>query len=434
LETPLTEEEKPAMASSPERSKSEDMPAVLMSHPTGNQYVRNALRSLVEHHMLAEFWTTVVWDTESKWNRLLPSRLRRQLARRAFAEAPGERVKCVPSREIVRLGVRSSPLESLLCSGERPFSVIGMYRRFDGRVARRLREIRVDAVYAHEGGALQTFRQARQQGIITLYELPSGYWYWERDLLREEQLRNPELASVLPKLSDSEAHMREKDEELALADFIVVPSRHVRRTLAGAVPEEKILVVPYGAPPVRARPEGPTAPRRPLRVLFAGSLNQRKGIGYLLKAVEMLGSDVELTMIGQRFAPNGLVDAACKRWRWFQTVPHERVMEIMVESDVLVLPSLSEGFGLVVTEALACGLPVIVTPNVGASDLVGDGGEGFVVPVCSAEAIADRLSALNRDRELLTQMSHNAQLTAERQSWEVYRETWARTVKAASTR
>jgi glycosyltransferase involved in cell wall biosynthesis len=101
---------------------------------------------------------------------------------------------------------------------------------------------------------------------------------------------------------------------------------------------------------------------------------------------------------------------------------------------VLVLPSLSEGFGLVVTEALACGLPVIATSNVGASDLVCDGREGFVIPVCSAEAIADRLNALYRDRELLTHMSHNSQLTAERQSWKVYRETWARTVKAASTR
>jgi glycosyltransferase involved in cell wall biosynthesis len=127
------------------------------------------------------------------------------------------------------------------------------------------------------------------------------------------------------------------------------------------------------------------------------------------------------------------VDEACSRWRWFQTVPHERVMEIMVESDVLVLPSLSEGFGLVVTEALACGLPVIVTPNVGASDLVCDGREGFVVPVCSAEAIADRLNALDRDRELLTHMSQNAQLIAEMQSWEVYRETWAKTVRAGST-
>src|ERR1035441_9817658 len=155
------------MAASPEGSKSEDMPAVLMSHPTGNQYVRNALRSLVEHHMLAEFWTTVAWNPGSKWNRFLPSRLQSQLGRRAFAEAHRERVKCVPLREVVRLGVRSSPLERLLCSGERPFSVIGMYRHFDGRVARRLREIRLDAVYAYEGGALQTFRQARQQGTIT---------------------------------------------------------------------------------------------------------------------------------------------------------------------------------------------------------------------------------------------------------------------------
>jgi glycosyltransferase involved in cell wall biosynthesis len=433
------EDDKAAMATSldgdPELHagrESGNNPAVLISHPTGNQNVRNALRSLVEHNMLAEFWTTVAWDLQSKWNWLLPSRLQSQLGRRAFAEAPRELVKCVLSREIVRLGVRSSPLEHFLCTAERPFSVIGMYRHFDGRVARRLREISVDAVYAYEGGALETFRQAKRQGITALYELTSGHWYWERDLLRREEALNPEMASLLPKVIDSEDHMRWKDEELALADFIVVASQHVRRTLAGVVPEDKILVVPYGAPPVRPRPQSSGQPRRPLRVLFAGALYQRKGIGYLLKAVEMLGSDVELTLIGRRFAANCLVDAACKRWPWFETVPNERVMEIMTESDVLVLPSLCEGFGLVVTEALACGLPVIVTPNVGASDLVRDGREGFVVPVCSAEAIADRLNALNRDRELLNCMSRNAQATAARHSWELYRENWSKTVRPAS--
>lgn len=408
-------------------------PAVLISHPTGNQNVRNALRSLVEYSMLAEFWTTIAWNRQSKWNRLLPSKLQCQLGRRAFAEAPRERVRCVPSREIVRLGVRSSPLERLLCSAERPFSIIGVYRHFDGRVARRLRNIGVDAVYAYEGGALQTFRQAKRQGAAALYELPSSYWYWERDLLREEQLRNPEMSSVLPKLYDSEDHMRWKDEELLLADCVFVPSQHVRLTLAGAVPDEKIRVIGYGAPPVRRRRRIPCDSSLPLKVLFVGRLDQRKGISYLLKAVEMLGPDVELTLIGTTFAGNCLVDAARKRWRWFETVPNSRVMEIMTESDVLVLPSLSEGFGLVVTEALACGLPVIVTPNVGASDLVCDGREGFVVPVCSAEAIADRLNALYRDRELLAHLSHNAQLTAARQSWEIYREGWAKAVKAASS-
>jgi alpha-maltose-1-phosphate synthase len=330
------------------------------------------------------------------------------------------------------LGIRSSPLQNLLCSAERPFSVIEMFRHFDSRVARRLRELRVDAVYAYEGGALRTFRQAKQQGVTTLYDLTSGHWYWERDLLREEEMRNPEMASVLPKLSDSERHMREKDEELALADFVIVASQHVRRTLAGVVPEDRILVVPYGAPPIFTRPVRRTESRTPLRVLFAGALHQRKGIGYLLKAVEMLGSDVDLTLIGQRFAPNEIVDTACRRWRWFETIPHGRVLDLMTQSDVLVLPSISEAFGLVVTEALACGLPVIVTPNVGASDLIRDGREGFIVPVCSAEAIAGRLDALNRDRELLAHMSSDAQLTAAKHSWEAYRETWAQTVKAVS--
>src|ERR1035438_5141993 len=122
---------------------------VLMSHPTGNQNARNALRSLVEQDMLAEFWTTLAWNPQSAWNRVLPLKLREQLARRAFSDVPSEKLKCVPWREVVRLGVRSTPIERLLCSGERPFSVIGMYRSFDGRVALRLREIKVDAVYAH---------------------------------------------------------------------------------------------------------------------------------------------------------------------------------------------------------------------------------------------------------------------------------------------
>lgn len=412
--------------------RNENCPAVLISHPTGNQNVRNALGSFAERFMLAEFWTTVGWNSESRWSRLLPAGLSKQLARRAFPEAPRDLIKCAPARELVRLGLRSSPFESALCSNERLFSVIGVYRDLDRRVARRLKEINLDAVYAYEGGALQTFREAKRQGIRTLYDLPSGHWYWERDLLRQEGLRNPELASVVPKLVDSEIHLREKDEELQLADQVIVASQHVRRTLAGVVPDEKIAVVPYGAPPIRTRPPGAAGHIGPLRVLFAGALHQRKGIGHLLRAVEMLGSEVELTLIGQRFAANRTVDAACGRWRWFETVPHAQVLDVMIESDVLVLPSLSEGFGLVVTEALACGLPVIVTPNVGASDLIEDGREGFVVPLRSAEAIADRLHALNVDRGLLTEMSRKAHRTAAGWTWANYRAALAETVKAAS--
>jgi glycosyltransferase involved in cell wall biosynthesis len=409
-------------------------PSVLLSHPTGNQNVRNALRSLAENRMLAEFWTTIAWNPERRWNQVLPSGLRMQLARRAFAEAPRERVKSVPWREVVRLGARPTLLKNLLCSGERPFSIIGMYRHFDGKVARRLRESKVDAVYAYEGGALQTFREARRLGIATLYELPSAYWYWEHRLLSEEAERNPEFAGLLPKLKDSPGHMQWKDEELDLADFVFVPSQHVRHSLTGVVPDEKIRVINYGAPPVRSRKPVSCDSIRPLRVLFVGALIQRKGIGYLLDAVDQLGSQVELTIVGGRFQANSRVDEACSRWRWFESLPHSRVLDLMQEADVLVLPSLTEGCALVVLEALACGLPVIVTPNTGSLEFVRDGCEGFVVPIGSSDAIADRLNALNRNRELLAAMSRNAHATAAEKSWENYRANWANAVRTVTWR
>jgi glycosyltransferase involved in cell wall biosynthesis len=224
--------------------------------------------------------------------------------------------------------------------------------------------------------------------------------------------------------------MQWKDEELRLADLVFVPSEHVHQTLAGVISDEKIRVISYGAPPVQPRKHINRDTSRPLQLLFVGALIQRKGIGYLLDAIDRLGSQVQLTLVGKRFQANARVDEACLRWRWFESLPHGQVLDLMMQSDVLVLPSLCEAFGLVVSEALACGLPVIVTPNVGASDLVCDGREGFLVPVCSANAIAERLHTLHRDRELLVSMSRNAQATAAERSWASYRTNYADTVRS----
>ncbi|MGB7602981.1 MAG: glycosyltransferase family 4 protein [Candidatus Sulfotelmatobacter sp.] len=407
-------------------------PHILISHPTGNQNVRNAVASLAEREMLAEFWTTVAWNAESVWNHLLPSRLQTLLERRSYSEIPGDRVRCVPSREIIRLGAGLTPLKQFLTAGEGPFSIIGVYRHFDSKVAQRLADLRPDAVYCYEGGALQTFREARRLGITTIYEQASCYWYWVRDLLKQEAERSPELVALLPNLADSDEHLQWKDEELSLADYVFVASEHVRRTLAGTVANDKIRVVNYGAPEVHHRERTAADPSQPLRVLFVGALVQHKGIGYLLDAIDQIGQLVELTLVGRRFQPNSRVDDACRRWRWYETLSHREVLDIMMESDVLVLPSLGEGFGLVVAEALACGLPAIVTPNVGASDLIRDKHEGFLVPICSADAIAESLLALHRDRELLASMSRQAQATAAKHSWASYRTSYADTLRVVA--
>jgi glycosyltransferase involved in cell wall biosynthesis len=95
---------------------------------------------------------------------------------------------------------------------------------------------------------------------------------------------------------------------------------------------------------------------------------------------------------------------------------------------VFVFPSLFEGFGLTIGEALSQGMPVITTPNTGAPDIIQEGVEGFILPIRSVEAIAEKLQLLHNDRELLKYMSDAALAGAKRTSWDQYGDAIAEAV------
>jgi glycosyltransferase involved in cell wall biosynthesis len=315
-----------------------------------------------------------------------------------------------------------------------PLSVDAIYRSLDRKVASwLLRATDVLAVYAYEDGALESFRAAQQQGIRVIYELPIGYWRAYRKILGEEALLQPEWATTLPGNSDSQKKLERKDEELALADQIVVASEFVRGTLETAKQvKAPISVIPYGAPqPQVSYANWPPVTRAKLRVIFVGSLSQRKGISYLLRAVELLGAEVELTLVGRRVGECWALDQALREHRWIDSLCHSDLLEEIRRHDVMVFPSLFEGFGLVLLEAMSCGVPVIATPHGAAPDFLTDGVDGFIVPIRDAEAIAERLETLSRDRARLAAMSEAALATAARQTWETYRRRLVTTVMRA---
>ena len=94
----------------------------------------------------------------------------------------------------------------------------------------------------------------------------------------------------------------------------------------------------------------------------------------------------------------------------------------MKTCDLLVLPSIVEGRALVQQEAMACGLPVIASRNAGADDLIRDGETGFLVPIRSAEALADRISWCASNRAALSGMGIAAQTRARALTWAGYGE------------
>jgi starch synthase len=395
---------------------------ILLSHPTANPNVRQAARALAEARLLKEFWTCTNWVEGSFLDRalFLSPRLRSELRRRSFADEIQPFIRTYPAREWARLFFGQLGL-----GGFTVFGADAIVESLDRRVARRLIDAGVSAVYAYDGGALESFRAAKDRRVKCVYEHPIIYWKKVQALQREEAELHPEWASTLLALRDSEEKLHRKDEELALADLIIVPSTFSKISLIEAgISSARVRVIPYSAPSV-AQPIDSRRNDDKLRVLFAGALSQAKGLGYLLEAASKMSGKMELTLIGRRMSPAIPDPKILDRHRWLPSLPHHQLLDEMGRHDVLALPSLHEGFGLVVLEAMAQGIPVIATANTGAADVIENEVDGFIVPIRSSDAIAEKLELLHRDRGRLAKMKETARVKASTRSWQTYRDSVA---------
>jgi alpha-maltose-1-phosphate synthase len=401
--------------------------SVVVSHPTGNANLRAVLQALASERLLARFHTTLA----------LPADVgSRRLGQRHFTEVAWSQVRLHPLREIVRQVARRLGPATLVRHETGWASVDAVYAALDRAVAAELqRDARVRAVYAYEDGALASFQAAKARGLVRLYDLPIAHWRTLRRLLSEEAERLPEWAPTMEGLRDSAAKHARKDAEIRLADIVLVASSFTRDSLLVHFgPDLRVSTVPYGCPaPLVARPTA-RAPGTPLQLFYAGHLSQRKGIADLIAALERLALDWRLTLAGPRpvAAPPALDRfLADPRCRWMGVVPHRTLLEAMTQAHVFVFPSIVEGFGLVITEALASGLPVITTPHTAGPDLLTDGHDGIIVPIRAPDAIAARITQLADDEPLRHQMAQNALKTAAGRSWAGYEAAIVRIVREA---
>ncbi|HKQ30649.1 MAG TPA: hypothetical protein VJS66_05130, partial [Burkholderiales bacterium] len=204
---------------------------MLLSHPTGNQNVRNAALAFHRSGLLERFYTTVVWR-DSGLARLLPGSVLATLRRRRYEMLPDERVSTYPVLEACRLLAVGLKLNALTRHETGPCCVDAVYRTLDAHVARELRGMTsVSGVYTYEDGALQTLRAAKQKGMRTTYEVASAHWRAAARIFKEEAELNPEWATTIAALRDSPEKLERKDEEIRLADQVVVASKFTASSL-----------------------------------------------------------------------------------------------------------------------------------------------------------------------------------------------------------
>ncbi len=379
--------------------------------------------ALSEAGLLEALVTDLFWPSDRPWAHALATRLPAGLQSMLRARsAPG-----LPWRQVrtcVLAGLKTLALDRLpQLSFDTRRQAIRSADATQGRTAGLLASRTHAALLAYSYFAYDAFRAYTGPGILfQVHPHPATI----RRILSEELAMHPDCAASLTQ--EWELALPEEDynklvAEPALAARYLCASSFTRQSLIeNGAPASAIRVVPYGVDLQRFRPD----PARraiagsKLRLLFVGRINQRKGVKYLLEALRLLRTDqVELTVCGRVVDGLELFKPFADRVTIRPSVSPAELEAAYQAADLFVFPSVAEGFGQVLLEALASGLPILSTTHTAAPDLITDGVEGFIVEPRRPDLLAERIEWAVDHRAALAEMGQSAraraaQFTAER--------------------
>ncbi len=293
----------------------------------------------------------------------------------------------------------------------------------DRRSAAEIRKRKPLAFIGATFRSARAFAAARETGTLGILNLNCNAW--ERNAALERMAHtahDPHVASDMLLERTDAARLRMGLAELRRAHTVLVYGSRQRKLVeALGIDPRKLAVLANGIDPSLFRP-GPERDftSRPLRVLFAGHITYHKGVHYADAAAATAGPTVvrEFRAAGlATYGPRTLVPAL-RSTTLLGELPRAQLIEEYQRADAFIFPSLTEAMARVVLEAMASGLPVIVTPEAGYEDLIDDGVNGFIVPSFESDTIAARLATLARDGDLRRRMGLAARETALRHDWD----------------
>lgn len=267
---------------------------------------------------------------------------------------------------------------------------VGCFPMFDAWVKRQIPA--GTPVFSSYGYVIETFRQARETGGYTLMDGGNSHFahYWK--VVSDEHARwNCDLPPF------PRAWYERGLRSLELTDWVFSPSSYVTRSfLDQGFPADRILHLPYPVNLSHFAPDPPAdLPASPIRVVCTGGISLRKGFPYLLQAMRLIRKqrDAVLLLTG---SAHPSMEPILREYSdipidWAPMLPHDRLAERLKSAHVFALLSIEEGLARTALEAIACGVPAVLTPNTGTNDFIRPGVNGEVVPIRDPEATADAI-------------------------------------------
>ena len=332
---------------------------------------------------------------------------------------PGVLHRAIPERVKVMPTLARGPIRI-------PYKLVGMVRAceiHDAIVARRLRRMaqKIDIVHAWPVGSLRTLETAKKLGIPTVLERPNANTRFAYEVVRDECER---IGVPLPKGHEHEYNeeiLKIEEAEYAAASKLLCPSEFVVKTFVDkGFSRDKLLRHIYGYDQNRFYPNSTeNGASHGLRVIFVGVCAVRKGLHFALEAWLNSGAQNK----GQFLIAGGFIPAYEEKLKSMLSHPSVRALghredipELMRNSDIMILPSIEEGFGLVCTEALGSGSVPLVSDA--CTDLCRHMENSLIHSVGDVPTLTEQLKMLDQDRNLLHQLRSGALASAPSCTWD----------------
>lgn len=382
---------------------------VLVAHPT-RQHSHRLAQALQNAGLLNSYWTLLPDRRALSW---LPSRLDGLLPsavmRHSLEFLPGDKVHTLIGPLLFQKIASRFPSVAI-----RQFGEWLAWDALDRWVASQLPRLRPKVVVGYEMCCAESFRVARELGITCVLDAAAFHHEMQDRILDEDKYGAKTWAGRRLRLR--------KQKEIDLADKIICVSELARHSYIDAgVEGNRVVVNPVGCDVKKFSPVPGLMRSGSPKFIFVGLPVYHKGFDLLTASYARLlpeYPDAELHVVGDAAMAGGRI--INKTIRSHGKLSHEKLGELLAQMDCLVLPSRLESFGMVVVEALAAGVPVIVSDHAGASEAIRENENGWVIPAGDESALFERMLTCCRDIEHVRSMSAACARAAVEHDWSHY--------------
>ncbi len=399
--------------------------SVVLAHPDKQHSFKTA-KALIDAGVLRYYITTVYDKPKSLthlFTRIVKGSFRKKLQAHRTAEIPDSQVKQYTELLSLFLFVLVR-----IDKSKKLYSKVKIFRDkvFNKKVARFCIKTKIDAVVSYDVVSAQLYKFLGESETIKILDMSAPHFSYMCSIFEKEIEKHPSSSLRNTLRTPLFNYWKKQSEyEIKSADIFLVASDFTKKSLVlNGAPEEKIFKCVYGLNHDFFNSEQrPSKASDTLRCVYVGNVTEQKGCRYLFEAIKRVKKealDIDFTIVGAYNPADPLIADVMNLCKFTGHILPTELKKILLESDVMVFPSLADGFGFSVLEAMACSVVPIVSKNAGASDIIEDGINGYLIDAKSASSIYELLKELTCCQCALEPMRFSAKKTAKNIVWDNY--------------